>query len=265
MTRSYLFVPGNRPERFAKAVASGAGAVILDLEDAVPPEGKIAARSAVCQWLHDNNGAAWVRVNSADTEFFEDDMHALAKVPLSGVMLPKTESVQQLHTVSGLLGATPKPVIPLIESAVGLWSALQIARGPQVERLAFGSVDFQLDAGIQGEDEALLYARSQLVIVSRIARIASPIDGVTVQISDAAILERDVARARALGFGAKLCIHPSQIAAVERGLAASDAELLWARAVVDAFDRAAGSAVRLDGKLIDLPIVERARRLLSAA
>jgi citrate lyase subunit beta/citryl-CoA lyase len=154
------------------------------------------------------------------------------------------------------------PVIPLIESAVGLWNALEIARGPQVERLAFGSVDFQLDVGIQGEDEALLFARSQLVIVSRIARLAAPIDGVTVQIADAAQLERDVARARALGFGAKLCIHPSQIASVERGLAPSDEELRWAQAVVSAFEQAAGNAVRLDGKLIDLPVVERARRLL---
>jgi citrate lyase subunit beta/citryl-CoA lyase len=217
----------------------------------------------VCQWLRDNNGAAWVRVNGADTEFFEGDVRAVATAPFNGIMLPKVESVHQLHTVAGLLDA-PAPVIPLIESAVGLWSALQIAQGPQVERLAFGSVDFQLDTGIQGDDDALLFARSQLVVTSRVARIASPIDGVTVQISDTAILERDVVRARALGFGAKLCIHPSQIAAVERGLAASEAELLWAQAVVNAFNQAAGSAVRLDGKLIDLPVVERARRLLSA-
>lgn len=265
MKRSYLFVPGNRPERFAKAIASGAGVVILDLEDAVPPEDKRRARGAVCQWLRDNGAAAWVRLNSTDTEFFEDDVRALAGVPLGGVMLPKAESAAQLQRLAGPTGAPARPVIPLIESAVGLWNALEIAQAPQVERLAFGSVDFQLDAGIQGDDEALLYARSQLVIVSRIARIAAPIDGVTVQISDTARLERDVARARALGFGAKLCIHPTQIAAVERGLAPSDAELRWARAVVDAFDRAAGSAVRLDGKLIDLPVVERARRMLTEA
>jgi citrate lyase subunit beta/citryl-CoA lyase len=252
LKRSYLFVPGNRPERFAKAIASGAGVVILDLEDAVPPDAKAAAREAVCQWLREHADAAWVRVNGTDTEFFEDDLRALSQVRATGLMLPKTESAVDLGM----------PVIPLIESAVGLWNALEIARGPQVERLAFGSVDFQLDAGIQGEDQALLFARSQLVIVSRIARLAAPIDGVTVQIADAAQLERDVARARALGFGAKLCIHPSQIASVERGLAPSDEELRWAQAVVSAFEQAAGNAVRLDGKLIDLPVVERARRLL---
>ena len=263
MNRSYLFVPGNRPERFAKALASGAGVVILDLEDAVPPEGKLAARVAVCQWLREHNGAAWVRVNGTDTEFFEDDVRAVAEVPSGGIILPKVEAATQLHSVAALLGTSATPVIALIESAVGLSSALEIAQGPQVERLAFGSVDFQLDTGIQSDDEGLLFARSQLVIVSRIARILSPIDGVTVQIGNAVQLERDVARARAFGFGAKLCIHPNQIAAVERGFRPSDVEVRWARSVVDAFNLAAGNAVRLDGKLIDLPVVERARQLLS--
>ncbi len=267
MKRSYLFVPGNRPERFAKAIASGAGAVILDLEDAVPPEGKSAARAAVCRWLRDNardgSGAAWVRVNSTDTEFFADDVRALASVPLCGLMLPKAESAAQLGSVAGVLGLPATPIIALVESAVGIWNALEIAQSPQVERLAFGSVDFQLDSGIQDDDQGLLFARSQLVMASRIARLAAPIDGVTVQIGDAAQLARDVARARALGFGAKLCIHPNQVSGVEQGFAPSSEEVNWARAVVGAFDKAAGSAVRLEGKLIDLPVVERARRLLA--
>lgn len=249
MKRSYLFVPGNRPERFGKAIASGAGAVILDLEDAVPPEAKASAREAVCEWLREHPGAAWVRVNGADTEFFEADCRVTSA---AGFMLPKAEAPVAL----------PGPVIPIIESAAGLWNALEVARGPRVQRLAFGSVDFQLDAGIQGDDQALLYARSRLVLVSRIARIDAPIDGVTVQIGDEAQLGRDVARARDLGFGAKLCIHPNQVAGVEKGFAPSDEELRWARAVVSAFESAAGSAVRLEGKLIDLPVVERAKRLL---
>jgi len=267
MKRSYLFVPGNRSERFAKAIASGAGAVILDLEDAVPPEGKSAAREAVCHWLRDNardrTGIAWVRVNSTDTEFFAEDVHALAGVPLCGLMLPKAESAAQLRSVADVFGTTATPIIALVESAVGIWNALEIAQSPQVERLAFGSVDFQLDSGIQDEDQGLLFARSQLVMASRIARLEAPIDGVTVQIGDAAQLARDVARARALGFGAKLCIHPNQVAGVEQGFAPSSEEVSWARAVVGAFEKAAGSAARLEGKLIDLPVVERARRLLA--
>jgi citrate lyase subunit beta/citryl-CoA lyase len=252
LKRSYLFVPGNRPERFGKAVASGAGAVILDLEDAVAPEGKAVARQAVCDWLRANPGAAWVRINGIDSEFYEMDVKALGHVAPSGYMLPKAETAVEL----------PGPVIPIVESAAGLWNALDVARGPRVQRLAFGSVDFQLDAGIQGDDEALLHARSQLVLVSRIARIEAPIDGVTVQIGDEERLQADVARARDLGFGAKLCIHPNQVAAVERGFAPSEEELRWARAVVSAFEGAAGNAVRLEGKLIDLPVVERAKRLL---
>jgi citrate lyase subunit beta/citryl-CoA lyase len=194
-----------------------------------------------------------VRINGPNTEFFEEDLRALAGVTVRGVMLPKAEAPLELGM----------PVIPLIESAAGLWNALQVARGPRVERLAFGSVDVQLDAGIQGEDEALLYARSRLVLASRIARLASPIDGVTVQIGDAARLAQDVARARDLGFGAKLCIHPNQVEIVERGFSPTAEERRWAQAVVNAFERARGSAVRLEGKLIDLPVVERARRLLA--
>jgi len=265
MKRSYLFVPGNRPERFGKAIAAGAGAVILDLEDAVPPEGKRAARDAVCRWLGDDasGNAAWVRVNGTDTEFFADDVRALSGVPHCGLMLPKAESAAQLKSVAGQLGARATPIIALVESALGIWNAREIAESPQVERLAFGSVDFQLDSGIQDDDQGLLFARSQLVMASRIARIDAPIDGVTVQIGDAAQLARDVARARALGFGAKLCIHPNQVSGVEQGFAPGSDEVRWARAVVGAFEKAAGSAVRLEGKLIDLPVVERARRLLA--
>ncbi len=264
MIRSYLFVPGNRPERFGKAAACGAGAVIVDLEDSVPPAEKRTARAAVCSWMRETDGAAWVRVNGTETEFFEADLRALAGMPLLGLVLPKAESADELRRVAAILGARPMPVIPIIESAVGLWKALEIAQGPRTARLAFGSADFQLDTGIRGEDEALLLARSQLVFASRIARVAPPIDGITVQIDDTVQLERDVAHARSLGFGAKLCVHPVQIAAVERAFAPGEDEIRWARAVVDAYERAAGSAVRLDGKLIDLPVIDRARQLLDS-
>ncbi len=268
MKRSYLFVPGNRPERFAKAIASGAGSIVLDLEDAVPPEEKLATRTVVCNWLRQREADtpnAWVRVNSADTEYFEEDMRAVAAARPLGIMLPKTESVADLKRVVSLLGALALPIMPIIESAAGLLNALEIARGPQVQQLVFGSVDFQLDTGIIAEGEPLLFARSTLVIVSAAARIAAPLDGVTVQIGDEAQLRFDVSRARDLGFGGKLCIHPNQIALVESGFRPSEEEVRWARAVIVANDAANGRAIRLDGKLIDLPVVERARRMLQDA
>jgi len=268
MKRSYLFVPGNRPERYAKGLASGAGAVILDLEDAVPPDEKLATRAEVCRWLdrrQPDEPNAWVRINSADTEYFEDDLRALAAARPLGIMLPKAESAADLQRTTALLGALTLPILPIIESAAGLWNALEIARAAQVQQLVFGSVDFQLDTGILAEGEPLLFARSTLVIVSRVARLAAPLDGVTVQIGDSVQLQADVSRARDMGFGGKLCIHPNQVALVESGFRPSEDEIRWAHAVLAANDAANGRAVRLDGKMIDLPVVERARRMLQEA
>ncbi|MFC0341686.1 aldolase/citrate lyase family protein [Paracoccus niistensis] len=145
-------------------------------------------------------------------------------------------------------------------------SALELARSPRVIQLAFGSVDFQLDAGIPDDDpeRAMLYARSRLVLASAAAGIAAPIDGVTLDLDNPARIADDVARSRALGFGGKLCIHPRQITAVHDGFAPGAAELARARAIVAAADAAgAAGAIRLDGKLIDRPVAERARRILS--
>ena len=265
MKRSYLFVPGNRPERFAKGIASGAGGVVFDLEDAVQPEEKLTTRSVVCSWLtqrQDDAPNVWVRVNSVDTEYFEEDMRAVAAARPLGIMLPKTESIADVKRVVSLLGALDLPVMPIIESAAGLLNALEIARGPHVQQLVFGSVDFQLDTGIIAEGDPLLFARSTMVIVSAAARIAAPLDGVTLEIGNEAQLRSDVLRARDLGFGGKLCIHPNQVALVESGFSPSEEELRWARAVIIASDAAKGRAIRLDGKMIDLPVVQRARRML---
>jgi citrate lyase subunit beta/citryl-CoA lyase len=148
-----------------------------------------------------------------------------------------------------------------------LWHAERIARAPGVERLAFGSVDFQLDTGIMSEREGLLFTRSQLVIASRVSGCLAPVDGVTVALDDEALLRQDVAHAhahaRALGFGGKLCIHPKQVAAVNAGFRPQPAEVAWAEKVVEAPARSGGNAVRLEGKLIDIPVIERARAILA--
>jgi citrate lyase subunit beta/citryl-CoA lyase len=257
---SFLFVPGDRPERFAKAQAAGAHAVILDLEDAVAPQAKDAAREACMGWLASGRQAL-LRINGADTRWHADDLALLRLKGLRGVMLPKAEDPVAVAAIAALLPHEAL-LVPLLETAEGIWNAREIARVPGVHRLAFGSVDFQLDAGIEGDDDALLYARSRLVLASRLGRLASPLDGVTLAIGDAAALAADVARARRLGFGGKLCIHPSQVGAVNEGFAPAAHELHWAAEVVAAAMKQNG-AFLLRGKMVDRPVIERAHRLLA--
>lgn len=260
--RSFLFVPGNRPERFDKACAAGADVVILDLEDAVALDEKPVARKAVRNWL-EQGGNAWLRVNGTDTDWYSDDLSLLELPGVRGVTLPKAETAEQICALACRV-RSGTPVMPLIETALGLWNADAIAAVDGVARLAFGSVDFQLDTGIGGDGDELLYARSRIVIASRVAGKLPPVDGVTTDLNDPAVLASDVARARRLGFGGKLCIHPKQVGSINAGFLPSPGEIEWARAVVAAADAAGGNAVRLEGKLIDRPLIERARVTLAA-
>jgi citrate lyase subunit beta/citryl-CoA lyase len=259
--RSYLFVPGNRPERFDKAFAAGADVVIIDLEDAVAPVGKLAARESVRAWLTPAK-PVFVRLNAASTEWFAADLELATLPGVRGVALPMAEDDEAIREIHARAGAAMK-IVPLIETALGLWRAERIAAAPGVERLAFGSVDFQLDTGIASDREGLLFARSQLVIASRVAGRLAPVDGVSVALDDEALLRDDVARARSLGFGGKLCIHPKQVAAINAGFCTQAAELAWAKKVLEAAAHSGGNAVRLEGKLIDVPVIERARALLA--
>ncbi len=259
--RSYLFVPGDRPDRFEKAWNAGADAVIIDLEDAVASEKKAEAREALAAWLSPEH-RVYVRINGTKTEWFEADIAAVAIAGLAGILLPKAEDAREVETVVKDLpeGAT---VVPILETALGIWNVRDIAEAPGVERIAFGSIDFQLDAGIDGEDEELLYARSRLVLASRVAGILPPLDGVTTALDNVERLTADVERARRLGFGGKLCIHPRQIETVNRGFLPSEAEIVWARRVLEAVKATEAGAVRLGGEMIDRPVVERAKAVLA--
>jgi citrate lyase subunit beta/citryl-CoA lyase len=250
---SYLFVPADRPERFAKALASGAGAVIVDLEDAVAPAAKADARSALAAWL-DGPAATPVvmRINAAGTLWFANDLRLARHPAVAAVVVPKAED-------AGLLATVAKPLLPLVESAAGFDALREIAAEPGVRRLLFGSIDFQADLGIEGDDDALLLFRSQLVLVSRRDGLAAPVDGVTTAVDDEAAVTHDTLRARRLGFGAKLCIHPRQVAVVNRAFRPSDAEADWARRVLAA--TAAGGVVTVDGKMVDAPVLLRVRAL----
>jgi citrate lyase subunit beta / citryl-CoA lyase len=261
--RSFLFVPGNRPERFDKASASGADAVIIDLEDAVAPPDKDDARDAVAAWLA-AGGTAWVRINGRETDWFARDLALLAAPGLRGVVLPKAERADDLAALAAHM-RHGVPLMPLVETALGLWNAAALASAPGVTRLAFGSIDFQLDTGIGGDGDELLFARSQLVLVSRVAGCLPPVDGVTVELNDVAVLAADVERARRLGFGGKLAIHPKQVDGINAGFLPPAAEIQWAQRVVTAAAAAGDNAVRVDGKMIDRPVIERARAILKLA
>lgn len=261
MHHSLLFVPADRPERFDRAVASGAGAVVIDLEDAVQPGDKDAARANISDWLG-QGGKAVVRINAIGTQWHKDDIALLSSPGIIAVMLPMVQNASDLRGFIDDL-PNPLPVIALIETARGLWDLADLVAVRGLTRLGFGSIDFQLDTGIEDEGEGLLYARSRIVLASAMAGLQPPLDGVNVDLDDMTGLERDTARARGLGFGGKLCIHPRQVAVVNRGFAPSDEELDWARRVVTAAKGAKG-AIRLDGKLIDAPVVSRAQRLLAA-
>lgn len=259
--RSYLFVPGNRPERFDKARAAGADAVIVDLEDAVPPSDKGAARDALGAWASPDHPVL-VRINSADSEWFHDDL-ALCGLPgIAGVVLPKAEREQDLAAIASAGAAC---ILPLIESALGMWNAAALARSPGVERLVFGAIDFSFDLRIKEGYEQLLFFRSQLVLVSRVAGIQGPVDGVTASIKDEGRVREDTSRARALGFGGKLCIHPRQVPIVNEGFAPSAAELEWAARVLEAAANANGAAVALDGKMVDRPVILIAQQMMDDA
>jgi citrate lyase subunit beta / citryl-CoA lyase len=253
--RTYLFVPGNRPERFSKALASGADAVIIDLEDAVPPAERDAARANVRAWASPAHPVL-IRVNGATTEWHRDDI-ALASLPgVSAIVLPKAERVSDLAPIG-------KPVLPIVETARGFWHAADLADATNTQRLMFGSIDFQVDLGIHGEGEELLYFRSQLVLVSRLAGLPSPVDGITAAFDKPDLLRADTDRARRLGFGGKLCIHPKQIPTVHECFGPTPAEEAWAKRVVEAASAAGGAAVSMDGEMIDRPVIARAEAILA--
>jgi citrate lyase subunit beta/citryl-CoA lyase len=265
--RSYLFVPGDRPERFAKAVSSGADVVVLDLEDAVLPAAKDVARESISDFLarQSDRSALAVRSNAEGSAWFDDDLAMLARHPGVALMMPKTERPQTVATVR--LRCPGIAVLALIESAAGVLAAEALADTPGVQRLVFGTLDYALDMGLEGEFATTLgldHAASRLALASRAAGIAAPVAGVTPSIDDTALLLVELARARAHGFGAKLCIHPAQVEPIHTALAPDAETVAWAHRVLAA-DQAAPGAARLDGRMIDRPVVLQAARTLARA
>ena len=263
--RSLLFVPGNRSERFDKALRSGADAIVLDLEDSVPLDAKAAARQAIAgAWagLQASGVPLVLRINAAEAGL--QDLEALAALlPGAALMVPKADSAAALAPIGARVpGAV---LLPLIESAAGYAALSDIAGAPGVLRLVVGHIDFMADTGLQCSDDQneLAPLRFAVAMATRLHELAPAIDGVSVAIDDEEQLRQDTRRALRFGFGAKLCIHPRQVAVVHEALAPGAKELDWARRVLAADAASGGAAVQLDGRMVDAPVVLQAQRLLA--
>ena len=264
--RTYLFVPGNRPERFLKALATGADAVILDLEDAVAPDDKPAARDAVGAFIAStppgDRSRLLVRINDDSTSWFTDDLAMLARCQAAVVMLPKAE---QTEVLSGLRKLCPQlGVLALVETARGVLNAPALAAAEGVVRLAFGTIDFAADLGLSGDALGFDHAASVLALASRAAGLPPPVAGVTADIADDELLRSELTRARAHGFNAKLCVHPRQVAVVHDTLRPTPEAVAWAERVIAALEGSRG-VVQVDGKMVDRPVELRARAVLAQA
>jgi citrate lyase subunit beta / citryl-CoA lyase len=261
VARTFLFVPGDRPDRFGKAAASEADIVILDLEDAVSPDRKREAREHVRGWL-DLRHQAVVRVNGADTPWHADDIRMVAGCSgaVIAVMVPKAEDPGHLESVPRHLPAGTG-IIPLIETAAGIMHAAAICALASVVRPAFGNVDLAAQLGVDHQaHDALRHARSALVLAAAATGCAAPVDGVTTSLADDSRLRADLEHAAGLGFTGKLCIHPRQVAVANHYLTPSDADIKWARQIVATAQD--GSVAARDGQMIDRPVVLRAQAVI---
>ncbi|MEX2534542.1 MAG: CoA ester lyase [Trueperaceae bacterium] len=267
---AWLFCPGHDAKKVGKALESKVNAVVIDWEDAVPQTAKERARQttdAVLARRREPTPQILVRTNAAGTDEFARDLAAIQSMPVDGLMLPKSESVDEIRRACRL-GVR---VVALIETALGVERAGQIAGADKnVERLAFGSLDFIADVGGRWDPSGtgFAYARQQVVLCGRARGREAPLDGVWPLLGDIEGLRRDCGTARDIGYGGKMVIHPEQILPVQESFAPTETEIEWARRIVTAsrIALAAGeTALRLDGQFVDPPIVRRAEEILRHA
>ncbi|MGV8882020.1 MAG: HpcH/HpaI aldolase/citrate lyase family protein [Rhodoglobus sp.] len=255
ISRSWLLVAATKPDTFDSAEKSRADQIILDVEDAVDPKLKPQALGDVANWLS-SGGSGWVRINDRLSDFWSDDVDALVGLPgLRGVMLAKAEAAEHVtETFDRLKGATP--VIALVESALGIEEAANIARARGAYRLAFGSGDYRRDTGTSADDMAMSYPRSRLVIASRVGNLPGPIDGPTVG-SSHPVLREQGGMAVALGMTGKLCLDVEQLPIINEVISPTRSDVAWARDFLADFE-ARGRVIR-DGS--DLPRLGRAEKI----
>lgn len=278
--RSYLYAPGAAPEVMRKALAAGADAVVLDLEDAVAPAAKSTARAAVAELLAELAAnppvcAVHVRINRNATGYDRDDLDAVVGPALGGLRLPKADDPAELVALAALLddlerqrGIAPGAVglYPIVETARACTVLGELAAAPRVRQLAFGGADLAADLGVPADSALLAHVAAQLVVHSRAAGLPGPIDRVHTAVRDVDGLRVAAESAARLGFTAKSIIHPAQIEPVHAAFVATPEQLAWAEAVVAAAaaaDQAGAGVAVVDGEFVDAAVVARARGLLS--
>jgi citrate lyase subunit beta / citryl-CoA lyase len=259
METALLFVPGDRPDRFSKALASGADAVIVDLEDAVAADRKAIARDAVRTAL-EGGLRAYVRINSVSSPVGIADLEALAGCNVTGIVLPKAASAGEIAIVLRTM-KTKTSVMALIESLQGMRNIEAIANAPGVASLAFGAYDFSSELGAQPLPEVLAPWRSRLIFEARAAKIAA-IDAPFAGLSDQAQMAIEAKRASDFGFDGKLAIHPAQVPVIHQAFRPTAQEIARAKAIVGGNT---GGATKVDGEMIDGPLLESAKRTLARA
>ena len=273
--RSLLFLPATAEHLLAKATERGADALVIDLEDAIPPDRKAEARpmarAAVAQ-LAQRGATVLLRVNS-DPALWAQDLQGMPLSPLAAVMLPKVETLSHRENFAQALraraidsGHPPPPIAALLETPLGVLAAEQIAQHPALCALGFGAEDYAGALGVPPEPAALAWAAQKVLTCAHAYGLACwGLAGSIAAVDDVAGFEHTVRAGRAMGFTGSVCIHPRQVPIVNRGFSPSAAELAWAERVVaadEAASRAGLGAVLLDGRMIDRPIVQRARRWL---
>lgn len=275
LRRSMLFVPGSEPQRISKAQGLRADCLILDLEDAVATEAKVSARQTVCDaisnWPQACGAEVVVRINASDTPYFEDDLGAVLQAGCNAIMLPKSETAEQVASVAQRVQQSNASLFALVETALGVINASQIAQSASnILALCFGHVDFARDMGVDSMDAtqgAVYHARAQIALAARAAGIDA-IDNVSLAIRDEQDFEDDAQAGALLGYRGKLCIHPSQIKTANWVFSPSEDQIVWAQKVIKAWALAQKKGLgvfSLDNKMIDAPVIAAQENVLARA
>lgn len=264
-TKTWLFVPATRIDRVAKAFASGADAVIVDLEDAVADVDKTQARKALRSYCDSNDyHPIWVRINQAGSEDFEEDLKICQQMPnLAGLILPKAErasDIEKVHNATGL------PIIALIETALGLYQIDSMTKASGLLAFSYGFLDLcndlQVQVGTAAADIIANQIRYQLLLISKVHSLLAPIDMVYTDFNDDKGLSQRVQLWSQMGMSGMLCIHPKQVAVVQQSLQPTNDEIDFAKRVLEEYEQSGQAVFKIDGNMVDAPVIERCRQLL---